>query len=128
VQEGIRLDTKVDRFFEIGGRKVALFFESVGDAVKKALQEKEGIRAIEMELQSASSREIIARLLEAFGERATYRENRFPAIEGGARDKLVLAVAGFFLADRAVLLTDREIPKELELFFEEKGLKVVYFR
>jgi len=100
----------------------------VGDAVKKALQEKEGIRAIEMELQSASSREIIARLLEAFGERATYRENRFPAIEGGARDKLVLAVAGFFLADRAVLLTDREIPKELELFFEEKGLKVVYFR
>lgn len=128
VQEGIRLDTKVDRFFEIGGRKVAVFFQSVGEPVKKALQDKEGMRVVEMDLQSASSREIIARLLDAFGERVSYRENRFPAIEGGAKDKLVLTVPGFFLADRAALLTDREIPKELELFFEEKGIKVVYFR
>lgn len=127
VQEGIRLDTKADRYFEVAGGKVAVFFYAVGDAVKKALQEKEGIRVVEMDLQALSSREVIARLLDVFGERAAYRENRFPATGGGAKDKVVLTVPGFLLAGRPLLITDREIPRELEPFFADKGLKVVYF-
>lgn len=128
LREGIRMDTKADRFFEYEGRKVALFFQAVGEAVKKALQEKEGIRGIEMDLASLSSRQIISRLFEIFGERAAYRENRFPATEGGAKDKLVLTIPGFFVPERSLLLTDREIPKDLEPFFAEKGIKVAYFR
>lgn len=128
LREGIRMDIKADRFFEYETKKVALFFQSVGDAVKKALQEKDGIRAIEMDLPSLTSRQILSRLLEIFGETAAYRDNRFPATEGGAKDKLVLTIPGFFVPDRSLLLTDREIPKDLEPFFAEKGVKVVYFR
>lgn len=127
VQEGIRLDTKADRYFEAAGRKVAVFFYSVGDAVRKALQEKEGITAVEIDLPSLSSREVIARLLQAFGQPTAYRENRFPATGGGSNDKVVLTVPGFLVADRSLFITDREIPKELEGFFAEKGLQVVYF-
>ncbi|MBI2358554.1 MAG: hypothetical protein HYV04_06555 [Deltaproteobacteria bacterium] len=127
VQEGIRLDTKADRYFEAAGRKVAVFFYPVGDAVTKALQEKNGIRAVEMDLQALSSREIIARVLDSLGQRAAYRENRFSATGGGSKDKVVITVPGFLLADRSLLITDREIPRELEPFFAEKALKVVYF-
>ena len=128
LREGIRLDTKMDRFFEFRGKKVALLFRTVGDELKKALQEREGVRAIELNLQSLSSRELISRLLTAVGERTAYRKHRFPATEGGAKDKFVLAVSGFFLSDRSLLLTDRGIPKDLHRFFTEKGLRVVYFR
>ena len=128
LREGIRLDTKVDRFFEFGGKKIALLFHAVGDETKKALQEREGIRAVELDLQALSSREMIARLLEILGEKTAYREHRFPANEGAARDKMVLSVSGFFLANRSLLLTDREVPKGIQRFFAEKGLRVVYFQ
>ena len=128
LREGIRLDTKVDRLFELGGKKIALFFRAVGDEVKRALQEREGIRAIEFDLAALSSRELIARLLETLGEKTAYREHRFPATEGGARDKMVLSLPGFFLAHRSLLLTDGEIPKGLQRFFAEKGLRVVRFQ
>lgn len=127
VQEGIRLDTRADRYFEVAVGKVAVFFYPVGDAVKKALQEKEGVRVVEMDLPSVSSREIIRRLLVAFGERSAYRDNRFPASAGAAQEKVVLTVPGFYLAGRSLLITDRDIPKQIEPFFAEKGLKIVYF-
>ena len=128
LREGIRMDTKVDRFFEFGGKKFALIFRPAGVDVKKGLEEKEGVRAVELDLSSLSSRNLISRLLDALGERAVYREHRFPAGEGGGRDRVVLTVHGFFLAHRSMLLTDREIPKGLELFFGEKGLRVIYFQ
>jgi hypothetical protein len=127
LREGIRLETKMDRFFEFGGRKFGFFFRTAGDEVKKALEERAGVRPVELDLQSVTSRELISRLLETFGERAAYREHRFPGIERGAKDKLVLTISGFFLPNRAVLLTDREIPKDLQRFFAEKGLRVVRF-
>jgi len=127
LRQGIRLDTQIDRLFDLGGKKVALLFRAVGEEVKRALLEREGIRAVEVDLQALSSREVILRLLETLGENAAYREHRFPATEGGARDKMVLSVSGFFLANRSLLLTDREIPKGLQRFFAEKGLRVVHF-
>ena len=128
LREGIRLDTKLDRVFEFGGKKTALLFRAVGDEVKKALMEREGIRATELDLQGLSSREVIARLLGLLGEKAAYREHRFPASEGAAREKMVISVAGFFLANRSLLLTDREVPKGVQRFFAEKGLRVVRFQ
>jgi len=128
LREGIRLDTRIDRLFEHGGRKVGLLFRSVGVDVRKGLQEKEGIRAIEIDVFSLSTRELIARLFEALGERASYQEHRFAGAGGGARDKLVLTVAGFFLPSRSLLVTDRDIPKDLRRFFADKGLRVVQFQ
>ena len=120
------MDMKVDRFFEIGGKKFVLLFRA--DEVKRALLEREGITAFELDLESLSSRELIARLLQALGEEAVYREHRFPATAGGAKDRLLLTVSGFFLPDRSTLLTDREIPGDLLQFFADKGIRVVYFR
>jgi len=126
LREGIRLDTKVDRFFEFGGKKVALLFRS--DDAKRGLLDGEGIAAFDLDLESLSSRDVIARLLQTVGERTAYREHRFAATEGGAKDRLLLTVSGFFLPDRSTLLTDREIPKDLLQFFAEKGIRVVYFQ
>lgn len=128
LREGIRLDTMVDRIFEFGGKKVALVFHVVSDEVKRALQEREGIKAVDLDLPALSSREVISRLLEALGEKTTYREHRFPAIEGGAKDKMVVSLSGFFVAKRSLFLTDREIPKGLQRFFAEKGLRLVRFQ
>ena len=128
LREGIRMEVRVDRLLESSGKKVALFYRAVGDEVRTALQEKHGMRAIELDLSSLSTRELIWRLLDAIGERAIYREHRFPATESGAKDKVVLTVAGFFLPNRSLLITDREIPRELQPFFGEKGLRVIYFR
>ncbi|MGH7828889.1 MAG: hypothetical protein ACREP8_01810 [Candidatus Binatia bacterium] len=128
LREGIRLDTKIDRLFEFEGKKFALLFRSAGNDLKRSLEEKEGVRAIEVDLVSLSSRNLISRLLQTFGERAVYREHRFPAVDGAGKDKLVVTIYGFFIPQRSLLLTDREIPKDLEFFFGEKGLHVVYFQ
>lgn len=127
LREGIRMDTKADRHFEFAGKKVSLFFRSIGDEVKKALQEKDGLRVIEIDLPALSSRDLISRLLEALGERAVYREHRFPSSEIGAKDKMAVTVSGFLLTNRSLLLTDREVPKDFHRFFSEKGLRLVHF-
>lgn len=128
LREGIRVSLKADRFFEVGGVKVALFYTGVGDETRKALQERLGIRAVALDLSSLSARELLGRLLVALGEQATYREQRFPVSEGGAKERVVVAVAGFFLPKRSLLLTDQEIPRDLHPFFSHKGIRVVYFR
>lgn len=127
VREGLRLDTRLDRLFEVGGKEIALLFRSVGEDVRRALKEQAGITAIEMDLQQLSSRQIIARLLGIVGERAAYREHRFPLTDGAAKDKLVVSVSGFYLPGRSMLITDREIPKDLQRFFADKRVRVVYF-
>ncbi|MGH7766161.1 MAG: LysM peptidoglycan-binding domain-containing protein, partial [Candidatus Binatia bacterium] len=128
LRDGIRLDAKVDRLFEYGGKKVALSFKPFGDELMTALQQSEAVRVVELDLAAASSRELIARLLAAVGESATYREQRFQANDRAAKDKLTLGVSGYYLPQRSLLLTDRQIPKELERFFGEKGLRVVRFQ
>jgi len=128
LRDGIRMDAKVDRLFEYGGKKVALSFKPFGDELMTALQQSEAVRVVELDLAGASSRELIARLLAAVGESATYREQRFQANDRAAKDKLTVGVSGYYLPQRALLLTDRQIPKELERFFGEKGLRVVRFQ
>jgi hypothetical protein len=86
------------------------------------------VRVVELDLSSMSSRELIARLLASVGESAAYREQRFQANERAAKDKLTLGVPGFYVAQKSLLLTDRQIPKELERFFAEKNLRVVRFQ
>lgn len=128
LRDGIRIEAKADRLFEYGGKKIALSFRPVGDDVKKALQQTEGISVVEVNPATLPAREVIARLLTAVGEAATYREQRFQANDRGPKDKLTLAVSGYYLPQRSLLLTDREIPKELERFFSDKGMRVVRFR
>ncbi len=127
LRDGIRIDAKADRLFEHGGKKVALSFRPLGDEVKNALQKDEGVQVVELDIAKASARELIAYLLFAVGESATYREQRFQANERGPKDKLALAVTGYYLPQRSLLLTDREIPRGLERFFGEKGMRVIRF-
>ena len=127
LREGIRMDLKMDRSFESGGKKFAVFFRQIGDEAKKALEQGEGVKPIELDLGSLSPRDLISRLVAGFGESAVYREHRFSAVEGPAKDKVVFTVPGFFFSSRSLLLTDREIPKDLHRFFFDKGLRVVYF-
>jgi hypothetical protein len=124
----MRLVTILDRFFEHGGRKFGIFFWPVGDEVKKTLRGKLDITPITLDLASLSSREILSLILTGLGERAPYKEHRFPVVKGGPKDKLVLTVPGFFLSDRSLLLTDRTIPGDLQRFFFVKGLRVIYFQ
>jgi len=128
LRDGIRIEAKADRLFEHGGKKVALSFRPVGDDVKKALQQGQGVRVVEMDPATQPARAVIGRLLTAVGEPATYREQRFQANDRGPKDKLALAISGYYLPQRSLLLTDREIPKELERFFFDKGMRVVRFR
>ena len=127
LREGIRMDLKMDRSFESGGKKFAVFFRQIGDEAKKALEQGEGVKPIELDLGSLSSRDLISRLMAGLGESAVYREHRFSAVEGPAKDRVVFTVPGFFFSSRSLLLTDREIPKDLHRFFFDKGLRVVYF-
>jgi hypothetical protein len=127
LRKGMRLVTILDRFFERGGRKFGIFFRPVGDEVRKTLREKLHITPIVVELESLSSRQILTVMLAGLGEGSGYQEHRFPVMEKGPKDKLVLTISGFFLGDRSLLLTDRTIPEDLQRFFFEKGLRVVYF-
>lgn len=127
LREGIRMDLKMDRFFDSGGKKFAVFFRSIGDEAKKALEQAEGVKPIELDLAALSARDLISRLAAGLGESAVYREHRFSAIEGAAKDRVVFTVPGFFFSSRSLLLTDREIPKDLHRFFFDRGLRVVYF-
>jgi LysM repeat protein len=128
LREGIRLDIKVDRLFDWDGNKIALVFRPVGEEAKKALQEREKVRVVELDFASLSSRDLLARLLNLLGEKSTYREHRFYAVEGAAKDRMVVSVAGFMLPSRSLLLTDREIPKGVHGLFVEKGIRVVRFQ
>jgi LysM repeat protein len=128
LRDGIRMDAKVDRVFEYGGRRVVVSFKPFGEEVRTALQQGGSVHVVELDLSSMSSRELIARLLASVGESAAYREQRFQANERAAKDKLTLGVPGFYVAQKSLLLTDRQIPKELERFFAEKNLRVVRFQ
>lgn len=127
LREGIRMDIKMDRFFEVDGKKFAVFFRQIGEEAKRALEQAEGLKTIELDLGSLSTRDLISRLVAGLGESAPYREHRFFAGEGAAKDKVVVTVPGFFFSARSLLITDKEIPKDLHRFFFDRGLRVVYF-
>jgi len=125
---GIRIDTQTDRIFEQSGKKTALFFHRIDPIIKKALQDKHDVRAVELEINALSSREVIARVLHVLGNEDSYRQHRFPAADGSAGDRLTVTAWGFHLPRHSMFLTDRQIPAPLHRFFFEKGLEIVYFQ
>ena len=48
LSDGLRVDTRTDRLLEIGGKRTALFFRAMDPDLRKALQEQQGIKAIEL--------------------------------------------------------------------------------
>jgi hypothetical protein len=128
LREGLRMDTRADRIFELGGRRIAMFFQRAEPEIKKALREKEGTEAVELQLGALSARETIGILLNVLGDQTVYREHRFTAANGINQDNLILTAWGFLVAKKSIFVTDREIPRPLHRFFFEKGLEIVYFR
>lgn len=128
LSDGLRVDSRVDRIFEFGGQRYALFFRALAPEIRNSLQEKQGIKAIELDLRSLSNRDLIARVLAALGDPAAYSEHRFAAATGTARDRITVKVWGFQLNKKPMFLTDRQIPTPLHRFFFEKGLEIVYFQ
>ncbi len=128
LRDGLRLDARSDRVFEVSGTKTALFFQRPDPEVVKALQETPGLRAVDLDLTNLSSREVINRMVNLLGDQTTYREHRFAAASGAAKDRLTVTVSGFHLARRSMFITDRQIPAGLHRFFFEKGLDIVYFQ
>jgi hypothetical protein len=128
LRSGLNVEISADRTFEYRGRKTALFFRSIDPAIKAALENKQGTRAIELDIAALKPRELIARLLGELGEKAAYREHRFAAAKGTLQDRLVMTTAGFLLPGRSLFVTDREIPGRFQRIFFEKGLDIVYFQ
>ena len=46
LHDGLRIDTRTDRLFELAGKKTALFFQRPDPEIVKALQETQGVRAV----------------------------------------------------------------------------------
>ena len=128
LQSGLRLEARTDRVFDLSGKRTALFFQRADPEISKALQDKNGVRTLELELGALSAREVISRLLNLLGDQASYREHRFGATHGGASDRLTVTASGFYLPNRSMFITDRNIPVGLHRFFFDKGLEIVYFQ
>ncbi|HWH76678.1 MAG TPA: hypothetical protein VNT76_04880, partial [Candidatus Binatus sp.] len=128
LQNGLRIDARTDRVFELGGKRTALFFQRADADVKKALLEKEGVLSEDVELGAITSRELIGRLLAILGDQAAYREHRFAAANGAAQDRLTVTAWGFNVPKHSLFITDRQIPVALQRFFFDRGLEIVYFQ
>jgi hypothetical protein len=128
LRDGLRIDAHADRLFEHSGKRTALFFQRADPEIKRALQDKQGVRTAELDLGSLSSRELIDKVLNILGQQASYREHRFAAADGTAPDRLTVKAWGFHLPQRSMFVTDRQIPAALYRFFFEKGLEIVYFQ
>jgi len=128
VGAGMRIDTRADRLFELGGQRRALFFHGVDPEMRKSLQDKQGISTIDLDLRSLSTRELISRMLNLLGDQAVYQEHRFPAAAGSTRDRITVKAWGFQPTKKPMFLTDRQIPAALQRFFFEKGLEIIYFQ
>jgi hypothetical protein len=128
LRDGLRVDARTDRVFEQSGKRTAVFFQRADPEIKRALQDKQGVRAVELDIGSLSSRELIDKVLNMLGHQASYREHRFAAANGSAQDRLTVTAWGFHLPQRSMFVTDRRIPAALYRFFFEKGLEIVYFQ
>jgi hypothetical protein len=128
LRDGLRVDARADRVFEQSGKRTALFFQRTDPEIKQALQDKKGVRTVELDISSLSSRELIDKVLTMLGHHASYREHRFAAANGSAPDRLTVTAWGFHLPTLAMFVTDRQIPASLYRFFFERGLEIVYFQ
>jgi hypothetical protein len=122
--EGLRFETQLDRIFESQGQRIGLFFHQVQPEIKKALQQ--GMKVVELDLSSMSAKEIITRVLGELRDQTVYGEHKFSAATRN-KDRVNIRTAGFWLRNRSIFLTDRQIPASLHRFFFEKGLELIYF-
>jgi hypothetical protein len=127
LRDGLRIDKRADRIFELNSKRTALFFKPLDATVRRALQERHGIQTVEIAIDALSSRDVIARVLHLLDDQAVYREHRFPAAPGSVPDRLTVKAWGFHVPNKAMFVTDRQIPPALHRFFFEKGLEIVYF-
>ncbi len=127
LRDGLSMETRVDRVFELDGMRTAVFFRRIDPVMRQALQEKYGTKTFEIDIDSLSPREIIFRVLSLLGDPAAYSEHRFSAAEGLAPDRLTLKAWGFNVKKKPMFVTDRQIAPALQRFFFEKGLEIVYF-
>jgi hypothetical protein len=128
LDNGVQVDVSVDRFFELGGQRTALFFNGGSPEVRKLLEEKQGTTPVVLDLPSMSTREIITRMLNLLGDPTVYREHRFSAAGDALPDRITIRTWGFQPTKKTIFITDRQIPPTLQRFFFEKGLDIVYFR
>ena len=128
LRDGLRVDMRTDRLLDVGGKRTALFFRPGDGDLRKALEEGESLRAVEVNIAALSSREIISKILTLLGDPTPYREHRFSALNGADDQKLMIKAWGFHLAKRPLFITDRQIPPALNRFFFEKGLEIIYFQ
>jgi hypothetical protein len=128
LRDGLRVDMRTDRIFELSGKRTALFFRPGDPEARKALRERQGFRIAELNIGALTSRELIAKVLHMLGDQAGYREHRFAAAHDSGVDRLTVKAWGFHLNNRSMFLTDRQIPAALHRFFFEKGLDIVYFQ
>jgi hypothetical protein len=124
--KGLRVETRSDRVFDSKGQRIGLFFQRVEPEIKKLLQQRQGMKVVELDLSAMSAKEIISRVLGELGDQTVYRQHRFSA-DTGNKDRLNISTSGFWLRNRSMFLTDRLIPTFLHRFFFEKGLDLVYF-
>jgi hypothetical protein len=127
LRAGLQVDTRIDRVLALDGKRIGMFFRPADPEIRRALQERHDMTTAELNIDTLSSREVIARLLGLLGDPAVYSEHRFAAAEGAAGERLTLKAWGFRLNNRAMFVTDRQIPPALNRFFFEKGLEIVYF-
>jgi hypothetical protein len=125
LRDGLTVEVRSDRNFEKDGKRTALFFNRIDPAFKTALQDREKVRVIEIDVAALDHKEIAAQLLTELGDPSKYQEHRFPV--GENQEQLQVKAWGFLLAQRGMFLTDRDIPPVLYRFFFEKGLEIVYF-
>jgi hypothetical protein len=128
LRDGLRVETRADRLFEMDGKRTAVFFRRIDPVTRQALQEKHNTRSFELEIDSLSSRDVIFQILRLLGDRAAYSEHRFSATEGSTPDRLTLKAWGFNVKKKPMFVTDRQISPALQRFFFEKGLDIVYFQ
>ena len=124
--DGLRFETRSDRIFESKGQRIGLFFHQVQPEIKKALQQRQGMKVVELDLARMSAKEIITRILGELRDQTVYREHKFSAGSGN-KDRINISTAGFWSHNLSIFLTDRQIPPSLHRFFFEKGWDLVYF-
>lgn len=125
LRDGLSADVRLDRVFEKDGKRTAMFFSRMDPAFRTALQEREKIRVIEIDVATLDHKQLATRLLREFGDPSSYQEHRFPVSSN--QEQLQVTAWGFLLDKQGMFITDRDIPPSLYRFFFEKGLEIVYF-
>src|SRR5207245_8614644 len=65
LHDGLRMETRSDRVFDLSGQRTAIFFQRTDPEIKKALQEKHGVKTVELEIASLTCRASIGKLLHS---------------------------------------------------------------